>query len=180
VSWQANDQYVGWSPLGGGGGKVPGGGYLFTSVDALGSTDLTAKVKTQTQLGSAVAGASPVNEVVDLDGVAVPAGPPVSMIERRLGQRLPRVEVDDLLPRGAMDREPRAEATTPADTAPTLEDVRRVGEQASREARALSARGGRLPSRLPMVRPAIERGLAPRRSAPAAPSAKDSSAAPGG
>lgn len=181
VSWRANDQYVGWSPLlGGGGGQVPGGAYLFTTVDALGSTDLTAKVTTQAELGSVVANTSPVNEEVELDGVAVPAGPPVSLIERRLGQRLPRAQVDDLLPRrGVLGREPRSETAAPADSMPTVEELRRAGEQASREARTLSTRGGRIPPRLPMVRPPVGRGFAPRRGVPA-PAAKDTSAAPGG
>ena len=163
VGWQANDQYVGWTPMfdGGGRGAPPGGSYLFAPVSAMGSTDLSANIKTAGELGPAVADARPVSETVEVEGKRVPAGPPIARIERLAGVTLPRAKIDDLLQRTALGERGSRAGSTPA-AAPTLDEMRRAAEQASREARALSSRGGRAPLHLLMVRPVVQRGLAPR------------------
>ena len=162
VGWRSNDDYIGWAPLGPGGGipKVPGGAFLFTRVDAMGSTDLATHVQTQAQLGAQVAGAQPITETLLLDGARVPSGPPVDRIEQLLGKKLPRARLEDVLTqRAAGDTRPGAGAG-----APTLEDVQRAGEQASREAKAAREHGGPASGPLPLLRPPVRRGLAPRPS----------------
>jgi len=173
VGWRANDQYVGWAPLDPGGGtpRVPGGAYVFAPVDAMGSTDLASQVKTQTELGSTVADTRAISETVVLDGVEVPAGPTVTKIEQIMGRRLPRVRLEELLSqKPTSDSESGAKVSSP----PTLEELRRAGEQASREAKALSARGGLAPARVPLLRPAVRRGLSSRPGLLRAPAASDS------
>lgn len=161
VGWRANDQYVGWAPLDPGGGtpQVPGGAYVFAPVNAMGSTDLAGQVKTQAELGSTVADARPVSETVVLDGVEVPAGPAVTKIEHVIGQRLPRARLEDLLSQKSPN-ESGSGASAPSP--PTLDELRRAADQATREARTLIGRGGPVPVRVSLLRPAVRRGLSSR------------------
>jgi hypothetical protein len=159
VDWRASDQYVGWSPLGPGGGtpRVPGGSYIFTSIGSLGSTDLSGQIKTQSQLGAEAASAKPVTQSVLLEGVRVPAGPPVELVEKVRGERLPRATLDEMLSKKPLVEAASGDESTPA---PTLEELRRAGEQASREAKTISSKGGQTPEHLPLLRPSVRRGLA--------------------
>jgi hypothetical protein len=186
VSWQMNDQYVGWAPLFPEGrrfdGTVPGGRYVFTSLQAMGSTDLNTRIFRESQLGERVAATRPVNETEVVDGVRIPTGPAVSLIERATGP-LTRVRVDNLLSgaarpgvaSGAPDgAEGRAEAGA------TPEETRQAAEQAAREARVLTARGGKAPSRLSIVKPMVTRRPTPRETRPS-PAARDTTRrTPGG
>jgi hypothetical protein len=180
VDWRANDQYVGWAPIGIGGRppSVPGGAYLFTSVSGMGTTDLATRVKTQAEMGAVVAGTKPVTETVVIDGVHAPAGPSVSHIEDIVGQRFQRARIDEVLTQHPLE-DSRAQAVAPAPL-PTVDQVRRAGEQASRDAKALSERGVRTPARVSLLRPAVERGLAPKGGTPK-PATKDTTTSrPGG
>lgn len=173
VSWRANDQYAGWSPLGPGGGfrplsaNVPGGTYLYAPVDQLGSTDL--QVSTAGELGTAVSDAAPVENIAEVEGVRVSLGPSIERVERLRGRPLPRVRIADLI---GGDRDEggavRSEAAANVPAAPerpiTLDETRRAGEEAARTARALRTSGGALPSRLPVVK-AFGRVLSTARAA---------------
>ena len=175
VDWRATDQYVGWAPLSPGGGppSVPGGAYVFTTVDALGTTDLSARVKRQNELGAVVAGARPVSETVVVNGVRAPAGPSVQRIEQALGQRFQRVRIDDALTQKPVSAdEPRANTASPS--SPTVDELRQAGDRTSREAKAISERGGRPPARVPLLRPQVDR-WAPK-PGPAKPATKDTTA----
>jgi hypothetical protein len=157
VDWRANDQYVGWAPLGPSGAppQVPGGAYVFSSVGSLGSTDLAGQIRTQSQLGAGASAAKPVSESVLLDGVRVPTGPSVQRIEQIQGQRLPRATIEEVLTRKPLGEAEDGDSAAP----PTLEEVRRAGEQASREAKTISSKGGQAPAKLPVFRPSVRRGL---------------------
>ncbi len=174
VSWQGSDQYVGWTPLAPGSGwrpldaQVPGGRYLYTTVDQLGTTDL--QVRRESQLGEEVAKAQPIENDAVVDGVRVPTGPSIERIERATGRMLTRVRIADLVPQAGRGPEPGVPAGAPAQAGPgpsqgvtgsgapgsasalRLDETRRAGEQAAREARALKARGGVVPARVPVVR----------------------------
>lgn len=176
VDWRANDQYVGWAPLAPGGGTphVPGGAYMFSPISALGSTDLGSQVRTQAQLGAAVPTTQPVSETVMVDGARVPAGPSVSAIERALGQRLPRARLEDLV---AHKSEVGASSSAPPP--PTLDELRKAAVTASTQAKSLSEAGGPAPTRVPILRPWVEHGLA--KPKPHVPTASDSAKTrPGG
>jgi len=181
VDWRANEQYVGWAPLNPSGRppNVPGGAYLFTTVGAMGTANLAGSVKKQDELGAAVAGAKPVNETVVINGVRAPAGPSVERIEQILGQRFQRVHIDDALTQKPID-EAHASASTPGGGLPTVDQLRKAGEQTSRDAKAMSERGGRPSGRVPLLRPQVERGVAPKGGIPN-PAKKDTTASrPGG
>jgi hypothetical protein len=151
---------------------------LFTTIDAMGTTDLSARVKKQDELGAVVAGAKPVNETVVIDGVRAPAGPSVRRIEEIVGQRFQRAHIDELLTQRPLE-DSRTRGASPSPL-PTADDLRRAGEKASQDTKAMSERGGRPPARLPMLRPPVERGLAPKPSIPN-PAPKDTTAhRPGG
>jgi hypothetical protein len=169
VSWQMNDRYVAWAPLPPAGRPlkdVPGGPYLFASLHGMGSPDLGSQVATQAQLGAAVADLEAADRTELVEGARVPVGPPIARIERATGRSLPRVRVDDLLSGGERADAPEAPAAGRAGPVPSLDETRRAAEQAAREARQVSAAGGRLPARLSIVRPLVE---ARRRAAPAIP-----------
>jgi hypothetical protein len=175
VSWTANNQYVGWSPLAPGGGlrplaaSVPGGTYLFAPIDQLGSADL--QVSTAGQIGdAAVANVAPVENLAEVNGVQVPLGPSIARIERLRGRPLPRVRIADLIGGDRPGAPARGEAVEGAPPAPlppiTLDETRHAGEEAAGIARTLRKSGGELPSSLPVVR-AFGRALSTAR--PAAP-----------
>jgi len=174
VSWQANNNYVGWSPLAPGGGfrpltaSIPGGTYLYAPIHQMGSADL--QVRTADQLGeAAVANAAPADNIAEVDGVQVPLGPPIARIERLSGRPLPRVRISDLIGgdrAGGPVRTDTAESEPAAPERPiTLDETRRAGEAAALTARTLLRSGGELPSRLPVVR-AFGRKLSTARPAP--------------
>ncbi len=163
VDWQSAGRNVGWSPLGPGLGwqpvsaQVPGGRYLYTTADQLGSTDL--QVKRESELGDEVANARTVQNDAVVEGVRVPLGPSIERVERYTGRSLPRVLIADLLPHAGGAPPATAPGTSTVSEAPaparrlTLEETRQAGEQAAREARALKERGGAVPERVPVVRP---------------------------
>lgn len=180
VSWQATDHYAGWAPLAPGNGwqprtsNAPGGNYLFTSLDRLGSTDL--EIKHASDLGDEVAKAQPIERDAVVDGVRVPTGPSFERIERAIGRKLPRVRIGDLLPQAA--GEGVAAAGSSGDlgkAAPErpgiLDEARRAGEQAARDARGFQSRGGLVPARISIVRPVVPSRLRLRQR----PAAQDTS-----
>jgi hypothetical protein len=161
VTWQMSDQYVGWSPLtwgqfsSGSGSRVPGGGFLYTSVDRMGTTDLSLHLKRQSDLGEAGAGLKAVENSAEAGGVQIDLGPPITRIERVTGRSLTRVRVDDALSAASGGRSAdvgvrggRSGAASDAG----VDDMRRAAEQGAREARSLTGRANRLPARLPVVR----------------------------
>jgi len=162
VSWQANDRYVGWSPLGPGSTRrplranAPGGQYVYASVEDMGTTDL--KIYRGSQLGAAVSDATPADNPAVIDGVEVRLGPSMERIERATRRPLQRVRVADLLAPAGGESSPARPGTAPggASSPPrpgsTLEETRQAGEQAAREARLLKGRRD-LPARVPVVRP---------------------------
>ena len=181
VSWKTTDHYAGWAPLGPGNGwqprtaGAPGGGYLYAALDSLGSTDLD--LKHESDLGAEAAKAEPVEAATLLDGVRVPTGPAFERIERVVGRRLQRVKLTDLIPPAAGDG-----ATAPAGAGESgratvstgLDEARRMGEQAARDARGFQSRGGPSPARVPIVRPGGPHHLGTR------PAARDTSGAEDG
>jgi len=160
VTWQMNDQYVGWSPLmvgqgsSGSGVGVPGGGYLYTSVGRMGTTDVSLHLKKRSDLGEAGATLQPVENTGEAGGVRIQLGPSIARIERASGRSLARLRVEDALTAGTGAARPepevRSEGTRPAPT--TVEDMRRAAERTAREARSLTGRANRLPARVPVVR----------------------------
>jgi hypothetical protein len=176
VDWRANDQYVGWSPMMMGDRGAPSGAYLYAPVTALGSTNLPSEIRTEAQLGATVSDARPLSETVLIEGTHVPSGPPLNLVERLTGRTVQRAKIDNVL---AHPRETgHGSATAPPP--PSLDDVRRAGEAASKQAQALGEKAGPSPERLLMVRPPLGKALAPRLKPAAAPAARDSAAHPGG
>ena len=173
VDWQANDRYVGWTPLGPGNtwrpvrADVPGGKYVYAAVEDMGTADL--ELLRPSQLGAAVSDATTANNPAIVEGVEVPLGPSIQRIERVTGKSLARVKMADLLtPPQAEADAGRPEAAAGRSGSPerpvTIEDTRRAGEQAAKEARTLKGRAGGLPQRLPIVRP-VGRPIEPSRPA---------------
>jgi len=150
VDWRANDQYVGWAPMMLSDRGLPSGAYLFAPVTALGSTNLQSETKTEAQLGATVAGAHPLSETVLVEGARVPSGPSLSQIERLTGRTVPRAKIDNLV--GRRDASHGSAATAPP---PSLDDVRRAGEAASKQAQQLGEKAGPSPERLSIVRPPL-------------------------
>jgi len=179
VDWRANDQYVGWAPIGPGGRPptVPGGAYVFTTIDAMGTSNLSTRVKNQNELGAVVAGTQPINETVEIDGVRAPAGPSVRRIEEIVGTRFQRVQINEVFAQKPL--EDSHQPTTAPPPLPTADDLRRAGAKASQDAKAISERGGPPPARVPILRPQVERGVAPKPGTPS-PAKKDTTAHKGG
>jgi hypothetical protein len=168
VDWRANDQYVGWAPMMMGDRGLPSGSYLFAPVTALGSTNLPSEMKTEAQLGVTVSNAAPLSETVVVEGQHVPSGPPLNLVERLTGRTVPRAKIDNLIAR------PHGAATSAPP--PSLEDVRRAGEAASKQAQALGERSGPAPERLSIVRPPLGKVIAPRLKPAPTPAPSDSTA----
>lgn len=159
VTWQMSDQYVGWSPLtwdqssSGSGARVPGGGFLYTTVDRMGTTDLSLHLKRQSDLGESGATLKPLENSAEAGGVQIELGPPIARIERVTGRSLTRVRVDDALSTAGGGSGPEVHGGRSRPGAESgVEDMRRAAEQNAREARALTGRANRLPARLPVVR----------------------------
>jgi hypothetical protein len=160
VVWQMSDQYVGWSPLLSGSpgapGGIPGGAFVYTTLDRMASTDVRLHLEPEAEVGEALAALKPVVNAAERDGVRIMLGPPIARVERALGGPLARVRVDDVVPVGAAAAGP-AGAGKGGDAAAgaggMARTTRRAAEEAAREARVLSERGGRAPARLPVVRP---------------------------
>jgi len=160
VSWQANDRYVGWSPLAPGGsgapaGGTPGGSFVFAAVDQMGTSDL--KLYRAGELGAAVSDARPANNPAVVDGIEIPLGPSIERIERLKGRPLPRVRIADAI-RDRAGESPGSSAVenrSPTSDEPTitLEDARRAGEEVTRTARSLRAGKGELPARIAVSKP---------------------------
>jgi hypothetical protein len=168
VSWQANDRYVGWSPLASGGsgapaGSPPGGSYVFAAVDQMGTPDL--QLYRAGELGAAVSDARPANNPAVVDGVEIPLGPSIERIERLKGRPLPRVRIADLIRDRAGESPGSAgvenESPTSAEPSITLEEARRAGEEVARTARSLRAGKGELPARIGVIKP-VGRPIRPR------------------
>ena len=148
---------------------LPSGGYLFAPVTALGSTNLSSETKTEAQLGATVSDAHPLSETVVVEGARVPSGPSLTMVERLTGRTVPRAKIDNLL---AHPRETGHGAATTA-PAPSLDDVRRAGEAASKQAQALGEKAGQSPEHLPIVRPPLGKVVTGRFKPTAAPAGSD-------
>jgi uncharacterized protein DUF6600 len=145
VSWQIANDWVGWSPLLDDAGGPQGGSYVWAPIEQLGSTDVRLSLKQARDLGEVTTAARRVDNTVVRDGVRIQLGPSMQRVERALGGPLTRVRVEDLVP----------EAATAPVGAPGsgIDQTRRAAEEAARQAKALSERGGRVPLRLPVVRP---------------------------
>jgi hypothetical protein len=158
VTWELAGTYAGWAPLpppgAGGRGGIPASTYLFAPIERLGSTDLSAHVVTRDRLGAAAANAQPVDNIVEHDGVRFDAGPSFALVERARGGPLPRVKIEDALgPAGGSG----ARGGSAADTSSTaaLEAAREAATATARQARQMMERGGTIPARLPVLRPAV-------------------------
>ena len=158
VSWVMSDDYVGWAPLfppGYAPDLASGGAYLYVPLASLASSDLQQLARTGTQVGEALGTLVTVDNLRQQDGVVFNAGPDIGLVERRAGP-LARVRLEDLSPA------PEAGAPRPAAA------VRRSGEEAARQARAVTQRGDAPPPTVGVLRPDLGRGRA-RRPLPAAP-----------
>jgi len=134
---------------------------------------------TPKQMGEAASQLRPATNMEQRDGVAIPLGPSMSGIERRLGAPLTRAHVEDLVPGGV--RTPAHSATpkgaaAPA-PAPQIETTRRAGEEAARQARTLIQQPASPPTRLPIVRLGKGSTPAPAAHKGTAPAHRDSAAA---
>jgi hypothetical protein len=149
--------FAGWAalpPAGTAPGNVPGGAYNYAPINRLGATDLHASVTTSEALGSAVADARPVENLVERDGVRFNAGPAFAMVERARGGPLTRVKIEEASgsPARKVD-EASAPASTPAEPAATpAQATRAAATTVTREARDLMERGGSAPAKVPIVR----------------------------
>lgn len=160
VAWADAGDYVGWSPLlaaGTGSDAVPGGDWRFVSTADLGATNLRARTLPASELGSRVADAQPVRNLVGYGGVTFNAGPRIDVIERRTGP-LQRVRIDDLVSPAGAPRGPTSPDLVPRTTAPGADQadaIRRAAEQAAREARGMTEQDGDAPPRVSIVRPVV-------------------------
>ena len=157
VGWQANDQYVGWSPLAPGAttsGSAAAESFVYASVDQMGTPDL--QVFRARELGEAVSNARPADNRAVVEGVEMFLGPSIERIERLKGRALPRVQIEDLVRDREWSGEVPAKSGAGAQATPpavTLEDTRQAGAEVTRTARSLRGTKGELPGQLPVVRP---------------------------
>ncbi|OGF14388.1 MAG: hypothetical protein A2W00_12870 [Candidatus Eisenbacteria bacterium RBG_16_71_46] len=162
VSWEANDQYVGWAPLmarSPAPGTVPGGLYNFVPLQQLPNADLAGHIVTAAQVPIDAGALRRVENLTQRDGVKFDRGPSIDLVERAAGP-LTRTRIEDLLAPGAPAAAPGSgRLATPgraAGEAPVADEVaatRRAAAEAARAARAIVERGGTAPARLPVVRP---------------------------
>jgi len=175
VAWETTGNYIGWAPLAPGGGlsqplaNVPGGSYVFCSMDQMGSTNL--EVKQASDLGDQVAQARPIERHVMVDGVRVPAGPSFNLVEKVSGRALVRVKTTDLLP-NHREGPVSQKAQEAAAERPTREATQRAGEEAAREIKGTQTKGAPPPARVPLVRP-LGPHVHPKSSAPDTSAADD-------
>ncbi len=177
VTWETNDDYVGWAPvLAGGGGNVPGGAYVYAATRELASPDLESRT-----VPAATARAAGPMERIDrterIEGVVVPAGPRIEWVEQRAGA-LRRVRlVDGVTPGGGLPRTTGAAAPAVGGERPSTipaapaDSTRRAGAMATRDARR-ALETGAVPDRVILVRPLAPAALpapppAKKRAAPA-------------
>lgn len=180
VSWQGNDLYVGWSPLGpiGGGNydpaRIPGGAYVYAPIQQLPSADLRARLVKAPDLAASNVAMQPIRNLVERDGRRINLGPDIRRIERAAGVTLTRARVEDLVPHA----EPVVRSTDTTSEAdledihPLVESLRRAAEDAARQAQTIRTQSGESPVSLPVVRsvvlpPARKSGALDAQSAPA-------------
>jgi hypothetical protein len=166
VAWQQTDDYVGWAPLTPRGydpGLLPGGGYTYVPMSAMGATDLRAREVPRVQVEPSLENAKPVRNVVTRGGVAINLGPSIDLVERAAGP-LPRVKLAEVAPAGGLRRGGAGAAARAGGSEDPIDATRRAAEAAADQARAISAEGGSLPQRVSILRP----GGAPGGRAPSA------------
>lgn len=159
VNWQLAGNYAGWTaqpPPGAGIGGIPGGAYIYSSIDRLGATDLHATVSTGEALGAAVLNARPVENLVERDGIRFNAGPAFALVERARGGPLTRVKIEEApaSPAAPARKEgaPAAPASAPVESGSApAQATRAAANAAAREARALMERGGNAPAKMAVV-----------------------------
>lgn len=172
VAWEMSDQYVGWSPLGSPyNSRVPGGSFVYAPIQQFGSTQVQGVTLKAADLGAASEQLSPVDNTAVHDGVELKLGPPIERVERLTGRPLQRTRIDDPGPaigRGTRVDRPTATVSPVGPRSPLVEITRRAGEDAARDAKALTARPGAAPARLRIVRaPLADSTAAGRRDRPA-------------
>jgi hypothetical protein len=191
VTWQMGDDWAGWAPLSVRdlpveSSRLPGGSFVYAPVASLAATNVNARLVTRDKLDpDVIQSLRPVKNEATIGDVRMELGPPIATVERAAGMTLPRVRLDDAIQRRlagpSKAEEPAAAADTFA-TPPRPDVLRRAGEQAARDAHALSGREAPAPARIPVVRAfGIERAVrqreeertaGPERRAPADTSAR--------
>ena len=156
VSWEANDQYVGWAPLmarSPAPGTVPGGLYNFVPLQQLPNADLAGHIVTAAQVPIDAGALRRVENLTQRDGVRFDRGPSIDLVDSHrptLPAGSQQVEDAPWLG-GVTSRQVVCEAEAPV--ADEVAATRRAAAEAARAARAIVERGGTAPARLPVVRP---------------------------
>ena len=133
VAWSANDQYVGWAPLGPNGNPSvtpTGGGYHFVARSDLGSTDLRSHVLPAAQAAKVADATEPIENMAEVEHVVVNRGPRIDWIEAAAGP-LPRARIQDVAPIGRA----RPVETGSSGAAPTPAPANEFKKSAEAEAR---------------------------------------------
>ena len=166
VAWGANDQYAAWSPLlspSPAEDAIPGGAWTYAPLGALGETNLPAQiVHADNPVVKAVA-VLPVQNIVQVKGVAINRGPQFELVERHTG-KLPRIRIEER-ELGVTPAAPAARVTGrggAADAQDAALDAmaasRREAEEAARAAKALAERGGAPPQTVTVLKPTMVPG----------------------
>ena len=158
VTWQMGGPWVGWSPLTplgvpATGSRMPGGAFVYSPVQNLGSSNISTGLVTRDALGSAAATLEAVRNPVERSGVRIDLGPPIGQIEQAQGRALPRVRLEDVLPQ----RGPSGPAgdAAPADSIvlPSPAQVKSAADDAARVTRQSTGVDAPASGRVPLVRP---------------------------
>jgi hypothetical protein len=170
VSWQQADDYVGWAPLTPRGtnlGGVPGGGFTFVPMSQLPSTNLKSQIVPAELVAQMTAGARPVRNLIERDGVLINRGPKIDVVERATGP-LTRVRLAEVGPTIGVRRGEGA-AGRASITDDQLDETRRAAEAAAQQAKSITNEGASPPPSVSMVRALVvapPTGRAPGRRGP--------------
>jgi len=138
VSWQSDNNVVGWAPQppsGGGWSGVPGGPFLFVPMSQLAATDLPSHVVKASQLGSEAEHLAPLENPAEKDGVKFNRGPSLGDVERATGRPITPVKIGVANPLANANSKPRTPgAAVPLDSVSVM---RRAAAAQANKARGI-------------------------------------------
>lgn len=165
VTWEMSDDYVGWAPSFARGASttiIPGGGFLYAPVSALGATDLPGHVVPKERVEVARRGAQRVENPTEVGGVVINRGPSFERVAQK-GGYISHMAIDEApaaVPQGVK---------TPvkgAGVSPAVEATRRQAEAAALRAQEMMRTGGQPPARMPIIRAPAKHEHAPQKAGP--------------
>jgi len=159
VAWEANDDWVAWSPLSPGnapdfGPGLSGGPFVYAPLRSLGSTDITSQVTTRAKAGATAASLESIHNEAERNGIRFNLGPSIERVERAAGAPIQRVRLDDVMA-GRPPGSPRPAAGRGAsapDSLPSPRALRDAGDEAARDARRFTGQSTPAPPRVGVVR----------------------------